>query len=936
MSDARLPQPWGLHLDRSRPLRFRFEGRAYEGLAGDTLASALAANGVDLLSRSFKHHRPRGLLTTRGLDANTYVQVGDEPNVPADRLALYDGLSAHGQNYRGSLARDRDRHLERLTRFLPVGFYYKAFYRPSWRFWERLIRAKAGLGRLDPSSRPAYHDKAYLHADVAVIGAGPAGLAAAAAASAGGAEVVLIDDEPRPGGSLLYGRDPDGPARVEAMLHTLRERGVRVLSEATCTGLFADNWLAVVQGSRLHKLRARSVVLATGSVEQPMVFRNNDLPGVMPASAVQRLLRLWAVRPGRRAVVVTANGQGYEAALDLRDAGVTVAQVLDLRDDAAARTDLPIRHGWTVTEALPGRAGPRLEAVLIDRIAGQGRTAGEPEAIACDLLVTSAGYTPLGQLACHAGARLVHDSALASFRLEDLPPGLHLAGSVNHVFEPERVLADGRAAGEAALAGKPRPTPPADIVSHPWPIFPHPKGKDFVDLDEDQTVQDLRNAVADGFDSPELAKRYTTAGMGPSQGRHAALNALRIVRSAKGGSLDAATTTQRPPFLPESFAHLAGRGFEPYRLTPMHHRHLELGAEMMVAGLWYRPAFYGSRDAIAEEVRAVRTAAGLIDVSTLGGLEVRGPDAAELLGRIYTGTYEKQPVGRTRYVLACDQTGAIIDDGVACRLAPDHFYVTATTSGVDALYRSMLRWQAEWRLDADIANVTAAFAAVSLAGPRSRETLARLDGDIDLSPAAFPYLAIRTGRLAGIPVRILRVGFVGELGYEIHCPASYGESLWDLLLASGARPFGVEAQRVLRLEKGHLIVGQDTDGLTFPHEAGLEWAVAKGKPFFTGQRAIEVQARRPLTRRLVGFTLPPDAPVPPECVLVIRKGEIAGRVTSAAYSEVCGAVVGLAYVHPADAEPGARFTIKLEDGSTVDAAVTKPPFYDSANERQAL
>jgi sarcosine oxidase subunit alpha len=943
MSVARLPAPWGLHLDRTRTLRFRFEGRQYEGLAGDTLASALAANGVDVLSRSFKYHRPRGLLGARGLDSNAYVQLGDEPNVPADRLPLREGLAAHGQNYRGSLEKDRDRRLERLAPFLPVGFYYKAFYRPngSWRFWEPLVRARAGLGRLDRESQPTYHDKAYLHADVAVIGGGPAGLAAAQAASAGGAEVVVVDDEPRPGGSLLYERAPDGPARADAMLDVLREPGVQVLSGATCTGLFADNWLAVVQGNRLYKLRARAVVLATGSIEQPMVFRNNDLPGVMLASAAQRLLRLWGVRPGRRAVVVTANEQGYETACDLIDAGVAVAEVVDLRQNPTggarpAERSFSVRHGWTVVEALPGRAGPRLEAVLIDRITGQGQTAGEPLAIGCDLLVTSVGYTPLGQLACHAGAQLVHDPELASFRLENLPAGLHLAGSVNQVFDAERVIEDGRAAGVAALEGKPRLAASADIVSNPWPIFPHPKGKDFVDLDEDQTVQDLLNAVADGFDSPELAKRYTTAGMGPSQGRHAALNALRIVQSANGGSLEAATTTQRPPFLPESFAQLAGRGFEPYRLTPMHLRHLELGAEMMLAGLWYRPAFYGSRDAIAEEVRAVRTDVGLIDVSTLGGLEIRGPDAAELLSRIYTGVHGKQPVGRTRYVLACDQTGAVIDDGVACRLAPEHFYVTATSSGVDTLYRSMLRWQAEWRLDADIANVTAAYAAVNLAGPRSREVLASLDTDIDLGADAFPYLGVRTGQLSGIPVRLLRVGFVGELGFEIHCPASYGLSLWDLLRATGARPFGVEAQRVLRLEKGHVIVGQDTDGLTFPHEAGLEWAIAKGKPFFIGQRAIQAQAGRPLTRRLVGFALPADGPVPPECVLVIRGGEIAGRVTSAAYSEACNAVVGLAYVHPDDAEPGSRFTIKLEDGSTVEATVAKCPFYDPANARQAL
>jgi sarcosine oxidase subunit alpha len=330
----------------------------------------------------------------------------------------------------------------------------------------------------------------------------------------------------------------------------------------------------------------------------------------------------------------------------------------------------------------------------------------------------------------------------------------------------------------------------------------------------------------------------------------------------------------------------------------------------------------------------------MIDVSTLGGLEVRGPDAAELLERIYTFAYAKQPVGRTRYLLACDMTGAIIDDGVACRFAEDWFYVTATTSGVDVLYRSMLRWNAEWRLDVDVAGVTAAYAGINLAGPLARQVLERLDGDIDLAPTACPYLACRQGQLAGIPVRMLRVGFVGELGYEIHCPASYGAALWDMLAEaggpSGIRPFGVEAQRVLRLEKGHIIVGQDTDGLTFPQEAGMEWAIAGKKPFFVGQRAIAVQAARPLTRKLVGFTLPSSGPLPEECCLVIRDGAIVGRVTSAARSAAVNAIVGLAYVHPEDAAEGSTFTIKLEDGSTVTPTVAALPFYDPGNARQEL
>jgi sarcosine oxidase subunit alpha len=963
----RLPAPAGLLIDRARPLDFTFEGGAYQGYAGDSLASALAANGRLLLSRSFKYHRPRGPLSMAGLDANSYVQVGDEPNVPADRLDLAAGLAATAQNTTGSLEQDRDRWVESFGRFLPVGFYYRAFFKPRgvWKHWEKLIRAKAGLGKIDLRSPHDSYDKEYLFADVAVVGGGPAGLSAALEAAAAGCDVVLIDENERLGGSLLFTRldgDPDrGPGLATDLAGQVADHGsIRVLERATCTGWFADNWLAVVRGRRLYKLRAGQVVLASGAAEQPMVFRNNDLPGVMLASAAQRLIRLYGVRPGSRAVVATANGDGYDAALDLAEAGVEVAAVVDLRAEpppspaaqAAQDRGLQVLPGHTVFEAIPGPGKKRVQGAVIDRIAGQGRVAGAGRRIDCDLIAMSVGTMPLGQLACHSGGRLSYDPERATFRLDVLPEGGHAAGAVHGAVDPEGALAGGRLAGwRAAKAagrevGAEPPAPkPAVQINHPWPIFPHPKGKAFVDFDEDQTVADVENAVADGFEDIELVKRYTTVGMGPSQGRFSALNAVRISAQASGRALTGAlVSTQRPPFKPESFGHLAGRAFEPLRLTAMHHRHLELGAQMMPAGAWLRPGYYGRPEdresAILAEARAVRANVGLIDVSTLGGLEVRGPDAAELLERLYTFAYKKQPEARARYLLMTDQTGAIVDDGVACRLNAQHFYVTATTGGVDGVYRAMLRWNAEWRLEVDVANVTGAAAGVNIAGPNSRRVLETLDCDLDLSAAAFPYMGVRQAVLAGIPARLIRVGFVGELGYEIHVPASHGEALWDRLMAAGRsfdlRPFGVEAQRLLRLEKGHIIIGQDSDGLTTPQEADMAWALARKKPFFMGRRALEIQNARPLERKLVGFSLDAGAPVPAECTLVIRDGDIVGRVTSAASSPACGRVIGLAYVHPDDAEPGRGIQIKLEDGALLEAKVESLPFYDPDNQRQEL
>lgn len=970
MEMNRLAAPAGRLIDRGRRIGFSFEGRRFEGYEGDTIASALAANDEWLLSRSFKYHRPRGILTMAGQDANTLVQVGDEPNVLADRRRIEDGLAAAGQNYKGSLAHDRDSWLEMLGRFMPVGFYYKAFYkRGSWKFWEPIIRDRTGLGKVDPAAHHGYYDKEYLFADVAVIGGGPAGLAAALEAAKAGGEVILVDDWPGLGGSLCYARFDGEGRKGDTLLADLTRQAqaapnIRVMDDTTCTGWFADNWLPLIRGNRFYKLRARSVVIATGSLEQPAVFRNNDLPGVMAGSAAQRLMRLYGVRPGRKAVVLSANADGYGVALDLADAGVEVKAIVDLRprtgfsgvEGTAQKRGIPIMSGHAIVEAMPGPGKGHVTAALVSRITGEGECAPAAATIECDLICMSTGYSPAGQLLHHAGTRFAYDAATHMYAPSVVPAGVHAAGSVNAMFSLDAVLADGRRAGWAAarhagLSVGAEPARPADGgaagQTHPWPIFAHDKGKDFVDYDEDLQVKDLVNGIADGYDDIELLKRYSTVGMGPSQGRHSAVAAVRILARETGTDLARlGVTTQRPPYMPEKFALLAGRGFEQERQTAMHHRHLELGARMMVAGLWYRPAFYGRADereaTIREEVANVRNNVGLIDVSTLGGLDIRGPDAAEFLNRIYTFSYAKQPVGRSRYVLMTDQTGAIIDDGVACRFNDQHFYVTATTSGVDGVYRLMLFWNAQWRLDVDVANVTAAYAGVNIAGPKSRAVLEKLCRDVDLSPEAFPYMGVRMGSVAGIPARLLRVGFVGELGYEIHVPASQGEALWDALLEAGQpegiRPFGVEAQRVLRLEKGHIIIGQDTDGLTHPYEADMAWAIGKSKPYFMGGRSIAIQNARPLTRKLVGFTIDdPAAPVPEECYLTVRGTDIVGRVTSAVRSAAAGdKIIGLAYVAADQAEVGKTFDIKIAGGRLLQGRVVPIPFYDPESKRQEM
>lgn len=969
----RLPKPMGMFIDREQPVTFTFEGKSYQGFAGDTITSALLANNCWLHSRSFKYHRPRGPLTMAGQDANTLMQIGGEPNVLADKRRISNNMAVFGQNYSGSLENDRDAMLGWFSKFMPVGFYYRSFFKlpmlqkvATWKMWEPMIRRKAGLGVLDLDFKPEYYDKAYLFFDVTVVGAGPAGMQAAITAANAGASVLLVDENPSIGGSLTYHRfDLDGELAgrqlAELTASVESHPRIKVMTNATCNAWFTDNYLPVIQGKRMYKVRAKQCIVASGSFEQHVVFRNNDLPGVVMTSAAMRMMQHYAIKPGNRAVLLTGNDDAYLNALQLADHGVEVAAIVDMRPgpeditlvDALKMRNIEVILGSTVYEAIPTSGNKHVRAVDVRRITSTG-TVGDDNnrVINCDLVCMSAGYMPAYQLVCQAGAQLSYSDERAEFSLTKLPKHLHVAGSVNSIHTLQAVLCDGERAAIAAcqaLGFKASAvlinSPCERKVNFGWPIFPHPKGKDFVDFDEDLQSADIVNATRIGYRDIQLVKRYSTVGMGPSQGRHSALPTARLVAKATDRSVsETGVTTARPPYGPEKLSHIAGRGFDPYRRTAMHKRHVELGAQMLPAGNWQRPAFYGAAAArlqcIRDEAVNVRQGVGIIDVSTLGGIELRGPDAAEMINRIYTYGFLKQPVGKTRYAVMVSEQGVVVDDGVACRIGDEHFYVTATTSGVDRVYREMMRWNAQWRLNVDIANVTSAFAAVNLAGPLSRQVLSKLVNNVDLSNTAFPYLGYREMTVAGIPARLLRVGFVGELGYEIHVPASHGEALWDALMDAGKdfgiKPFGVEAQRLLRLEKGHIIVGQDTDGMSHPGEVSLAWAINRNKPFFIGCRSVDIVMAQPQSRKLVGFSLPADSAKPEEGHLVLEGDNISGNVTSCEYSPNIEAIIGLAYVGINQANPGDRFPIRVKGGEIVNALVVELPFYDSENARQQI
>jgi sarcosine oxidase subunit alpha len=967
----RLPTSTGLFVDHNESITFSFEGKTYTGLAGDTIASALAANNVWLLSRSFKYHRPRGVMSMAGLEADTLVQLEGEPNVAADRRKITSDLHVSGQNYTGSLENDKDAKMGTFSKFLPVGFYYKAFYRPKgiWqKFWEPVVRKRTGLGKIDTNTPHAYFDKSYKFCDIAVIGSGPAGLNAALVAAKAGAEVILIEQESLLGGSLNYSRfDVDGTLssamRNELIEAIVTQPNIEVMTNAVCNAWFADNWLPIIQGNRMFKLRAKEMILASGKMEQPAIFHNNDLPGILLGSAAQRLLRLYGVRPGHRAVILTANDDGYATALDLFENGVDIAAIADLRESAETtsmvekvqKNGIPIHTGHTVFAAESRADKNHIETVELRKIIGQGQCADESKHYDCDLLCISVGFTPTYQLALQSGGKISYDDGSAKFSITQLPKSLHLAGAVNGVSQLNALMDSGKRAGKTAcdnlglnaedISTTHTSSSAENYGNHPWPIFPHPKGKEFVDLDEDLQYADIVNACKDGYSELELVKRYSTVGMGPSQGRHSALATARIVADQTQRKVaEVGVTTARPPFRAEKLGVIAGRSFEPERFTAIHHRHKELGAQMITAGVWWRPGYYGdpkNRDqCIRDENLTIRNNVGLIDVSTLGGLEVRGPDAAEFLNRMYTFAYAKQKIGMSRYLLMTNPAGTIIDDGVACRFSEEHFYVTATTGGVDNVYRTMLWWNTQWRLDVDITNVTAAYAGVNIAGPQAREVLHKICHDIDLSPEEFPYLAVREGTVAHIPARLLRVGFVGELGYEIHVPSSQGEALWDALLKAGKeeniQPVGIEAQRLLRLEKGHIIVSQDTDAMTTPQEVHMTWAIAKKKPFFVGGRSLRLIDNHPSDRKLVGFTMNAEQDeMPIESNIILDENNIVGHITSVAHSPSLNKIIGLAYAK-ANTEPGMHINIKLSSGTTIQAPVVEVPFYDPDNKRQEM
>lgn len=967
----RLPEHPSHKIDRSRTFAFTFDGKTYPAFAGDTIASALWASGIKMLGRSFKYHRPRGPFAFTFADTNGLVRVGDEPNVRPAARPVEPGLVVESQNSWPSLRAD----LMSLTSFgsplMPVGFYYKAFIRPRslWPVFETMLRNAAGLGYVTPETPATEYDKKHEFADVLVIGGGAAGMSAALSAANAGADVLLLEERPYLGGHLAYERQPvpteNGPIVPYELAAELARRienhpNIRVGLDSLAFGVYAHNWIGALQNqTRLLKIRANSLVIATGAFERPILFENNDLPGILLGSAARRLIHLYGVKPGQRAVVLSANDDGLRTALDLQAVGVELRSVIELRRQPdstllsrLAEQGVTVRTDRVVTEA---KGSPVLTGVALSQRDEMGHPLpGTEEFARCDLLVTSTGWIPALGLLDQAGAGLAYDEQRAEYLPQALPPTVYAAGRVAGTHTVEAELMEGELVGleAAAAAGfgsggseslteqvaARKAAEPGRTASRISLGEGHHR---FVSFDEDVTAKDIYDAVFEGYSSIELLKRYSTIGMGPSQGKYesAAMMAL-CAQAAYRPISEVGGTTGRPPFNPVPLGAFAGRNMEPVKYTPMHDWHIARGATMMNAGLWKRPEHYGNPVA---ETLITRHTLGLIDVSTLGKIQLRGPDVPALLERLYTNRWAKLKPGRARYGVMCTPEGIVFDDGVAARLDEEHWYITTTSGGATAVYEE-IEWylQSGWDYRVELAPLTDAYAAMNLTGPQARTALQPLT-DIDLSPEAFPYMAVRQGDIAGVPVIVWRIGFTGELGYEIHTPAGYGLYLWETLIEAGEphriTPFGVEAQRIMRLEKGHIIIGQDTDAMTDPLMADLDWAVKLDKADFIGKPSLVRIQERGVTHKLVGWQMVDPKVVPEEANQIVRPNpdwpldlEIIGRITSARYSPTLEQSIGLGWLPVEMSRPGAEFTVRIR-GELHPGRVVSLPFYDPAGAR---
>jgi sarcosine oxidase subunit alpha len=995
MQSHRIPQ--GGRIDRSKTLRFIFNGRSFDAHPGDTLASALLANGVSLVGRSFKYHRPRGIFTCGADEPNAIVQLGTGahtvPNARATQIEIFDGLTARSTKGWPGLRFDLAALNDVFGRALVAGFYYKTFMAPRslWHYAEKIIRRSAGLGTAPREADPDHYRHRNAHCDVLVVGAGPAGLMAALAAGRAGARVIIADEQTEFGGRLLSTTERiDALPAEEWLRKTVTELRsmdeVTLIPRSTVFGYYDHNFLTIAERmandhanqknaaprERLWRVRARQVVLAAGALERPLVFCNNDRPGIMLASAVSSYLHRYAVRPGTRAVVFTNNDSAYRTALDLQQAGVTVAALVDCRSanagerqEEAVKAGIPLLYGQVVTN-VSGRLS--VDGVSIAPWSGDGSaTVRDAQRIDCDLLAVSGGWSPAVHLHSQSGGKLDWDDRSQCFLPGAAGQASITAGAANGQWSTPDCLSDGHRAGSEAAsrcgfrnAGSAMPLNASDDIQSIQPLWRVPGTKDpdrcakqFVDFQTDVTVADIRVALREGYHNIEHVKRYTGLGFGTDQGKLGNINGLAIVAEYLNKSIpEVGTTTFRPAYTPVTFGTIAGENvgelYDPVRKTTLHEWHVASGAQFEVVGQWMRPYFFPKNGedlhaAVARESRATRQSVGIMDASTLGKIDVQGRDAVTFLERLYTHNIGTMTVGRCAYGILLGEDGMLKDDGVMARLGEKHFYLTTTTSGAAAVLRWLELWlQTEWpELEVYLSSVSDHYATIVVAGPRSRPVLQHAGCDIDLGNDSFPFMSVRDAHLGGCPVQLFRVSFSGELAFEINVDARYALHLWHTLMQAGAAfditPYGTEAMHVLRAEKGFFMAGQETDGSVNPVDLGLNWLLSKDKDFL-GKRSLSrpdaVSANR---LQLVGLQPVDDRVVVDEGSQLLggASAETAcGHVTSSYFSACLGHPIALAMVRSGRSRMNEVLLATSPEQREVPVRIVPACFYDPKGERQ--
>lgn len=980
----------GGRVDRNHVLTFTFNGKTYTGYQGDTLASALIANGISLTARSFRYHRPRGIYSAAGEECCAIVCVGEgnrvEPNVRATQQLLYDGLVACSQSGWPSLRWDMGVIPGWLSRFLPTGFYYKTFMWPGWKWYEGLVRRMAAMGPVPAGNDPDRYDKRHAYCDVLIIGGGPAGLAAARVLAGSGLKIILADSEPEFGGSLLWDR-----RKVESQTGTNWAKdvtgriadleNVTLLPRTTVLAAWDHGYFTAIEHKRtekpgralqtLWKIRSRHTILTSGAIERPLVFPNNDRPGIMLADSARQYVNRYAVRPGSNAVIYTNNDSAYGAALDLHRSGVAISAIVDVRDEPPGELIRQIsEHGisiYTGYEVTGTRGYSRIRQITIRPILSVPGNAPQQQKIRCDLLCISGGWNPTLHLLSQAGGKLAYDEQLSSF-IPHEDQAIHTgsiqaAGAAKGCLDLAGCLRQGHETALSVLAqtgidlSEPGTAPdteasdPTHSMKPHWQTTPPYKGRQWVDLLHDVTTGSIRVAATEGFNSVEHLKRYTTIGMATDQGKTSNVNALAILgESGQRSIAQVGITTFRPPFTPVGLGALAGRevGSRAWvrRLLPLHDWHVIAGGVMEDHSGWQRAAYYPAQgesehQAIRREVLTARHGVTLFDSSSLGKLEVRGSDAARFLNRMYINNVETLKTGRVRYGMMLNENGVIIDDGVFARLEDDFFLVSASSAGTAEIAIAFEEWlQTEWpEMEVFIHNATTQWATLTVSGPDSRKVISSLLPGLDLSADSFPHMSAMEDELGDIPFRLLRVSFTGEMSFELSVPAGYSLAAWQALLEAGEpfniTPLGMEALDILRAEKGYLEVGVDTDISTSPLDVGWAVPISKKAADFIGKRSLS-RSHDMLPGRLQLVGLKPrdhDKFIPVGSHIVNRSDlRPEGHVTSSCISPTLGYSIAMTMLKSGHTRTGETVVIDV-DRQHFEAEVVPLGFYDPKGER---